>query len=85
MITDLFRGILHTSIRCNKCKTASHSFDLFLALSLPIPYVPSQTLKIYFNRQGARNTILYEIGLRNIKSMNDIFKVFQTEVFDVMR
>jgi ubiquitin C-terminal hydrolase len=36
-ITQLLRGIIHNTIICHNCKTASHSYDVFLALSLPIP------------------------------------------------
>jgi hypothetical protein len=71
------RGIFHTTILCKNCKTASHSFDLFLALSLPIPYVTYPTFKFYFVGYKAKITYKYEIILKNVKTINDVFLIFQ--------
>lgn len=59
IVMDLFRGKLHTSITCNSCKTASHGFDVFLALSLPVPYVSYPTIKFYFVKNRTRVTSFY--------------------------
>ena len=37
IISDFFVGQFRSSVQCFKCKSVSHSFDIFLSLSLPIP------------------------------------------------
>ena len=64
------RGIFHTTILCNNCKTTSHSFDLFLALSIPVPYTNYPSLRFYFVPWKARSTQKYEGTLKNVKTIN---------------
>lgn len=59
IITENMRGIYHTTILCGKCRTSSHSFDSFLALSLPIPYVFYPSFYFYFVGLKAKNTLKY--------------------------
>jgi hypothetical protein len=77
---DYFRGMYHTTILCHHCQTASHSFDVFLALSLPVPFVVYPTLTFHYVRNKARITNKYEICLKGLNNFNDIFKVFKAEV-----
>lgn len=34
---NIFRGKIHNTMNCGSCGTPSHSYDVFLALTLPIP------------------------------------------------
>ena len=77
---DNFRGKLHTTILCKECSTASHSFDWFLALSLPVPYVTHPTIDFYYVRNKARITNKYEMCLKGVVNLNDFFHVFHEEV-----
>ena len=80
MIMENFRGKLHTTIKCHECKVASHSFDWFLALSLPIPFVSYPTFSFYFVQHESRATKRYEICLKNVETFNDLFKKFNDEI-----
>ena len=77
---DNFRGKLHTTILCKKCKVASHSFDWFLALSLPIPFVSYPSMCFYYVRHHTRYTNKYEISLKGVNNMSELFNVFHEEV-----
>lgn len=37
IITNIFSAQLHSTLRCNKCKQESKTFEPYLLLSLPIP------------------------------------------------
>ena len=48
IITDLFTGQFRSSVQCFKCKHISHSFDIFMSLSLPIPVNNEINIDIFF-------------------------------------
>lgn len=48
IVSDFFVGQFRSSVQCFKCKNVSHSFDIFMSLSLPIPVQNDTTLQIYF-------------------------------------
>ena len=48
IVSDFFVGQFRSSVQCFKCKNVSHSFDIFMSLSLPIPVQNDITLQIYF-------------------------------------
>ena len=48
IISDFFVGQFRSSVQCFKCKSVSHSFDIFLSLSLPIPIQNEINIEIYF-------------------------------------
>lgn len=74
------RGTYHTTILCDHCKTSSHSFDVFLALSIPVPFVSYSSIKFYYVPMKSRATFKYELTLKNVKTVNEFFAIFQREV-----
>jgi len=76
------RGIYHTTILCKNCNTYSHSFDLFLALSVTVPYVSYPFIRFYYVPLKSRNTYKYELSLKGVKTINEVFVIFQKEVLD---
>jgi len=65
---------MHNKIQCGNCNTSSHSYDVFLALSLPIPQKIDETLSIYFIKYNAKNTHKYEVNLSGIITVDDVLK-----------
>ncbi len=44
VVTDLFGGMLQSTLECQTCKNKSHSFEPFLDISISIPRAESKTL-----------------------------------------
>lgn len=60
----------------------SHSYDLFLALTLPIPQKECKFIDIYYSAFETRQTKKYRVYIENVENLNDIFKIFKDKVFD---
>ena len=53
IISDLFRGMFKSQIKCNFCQKTSKNLDIFTICSLPIPKKSIKTLKnCYFQRKS---------------------------------
>lgn len=50
------------------CKAVSHSFDTFLALTLPLPHKIVDTIDMYFCGYKTKTTRKYRIYLEEIAS-----------------
>ena len=52
IISDLFRGMFKSQIKCDVCQQTSKNFDIFTICSLPIPKKSIKTLNCYFQRKN---------------------------------
>ena len=48
IISCFFSGQFRSTVQCAKCKNCSHSFEIFLGLSLPIPLFTEISFMVYF-------------------------------------
>lgn len=75
---NVIRGKIHNTMDCSFCKAQSHSYDIFLALTLPVPQKETKYLDIYFCGYDTRLTKKYRIHMDEMKNFEELLTYVKT-------